>query len=203
MRKANCPVAFFSAKHSAQECNYEIYDKELLAIIKALEEWRPELQGAQQEFDIITDHKNLEYFMTTKTLNQRQVRWSEFLSQFNFRITYRPGAKAVIPDSLSRRWEDRPARDDPDDSRVRSRRRTLLSSSRFDPELLHELLKETDQRDDISATPIDMIIPDLDKPIDDLIARAYENCDTTQQMLAGFLIIRSMTICKPYAYTIW
>ena len=40
------PVAYFSAKHSAQECNYDIYDKELLAIVKALEEWRPELEGA-------------------------------------------------------------------------------------------------------------------------------------------------------------
>jgi hypothetical protein len=179
------PVAFFSAKHSAQECNYEIYDKELLAIVKALEEWRPELQGAQQQFDIVTDHKNLEYFTTTKTLNQRQVRWSEFLSQFNFRITYRPGAKAILPDSLSRRWEDRPAKDDPDDSRLRSRRRTLLPNSRFDPELFKELLKETDQRGDTTAAPIDLIIPDLDKPIDNLVSKAYESCDTTQRMLAA------------------
>ena len=181
------PVAYFSAKHSAQECNYEIYNKELLAIIKALEEWRPELQGAQQEFDIVTDHKNLEYFTTTKTLNQRQVRWSEFLSQFNFRITYRPGAKAILPDSLSRKWEDRPAKDDPDDSRLRNRQRTLLPNSRFDPELLNELLKETvnNQRDNATAAPIDLIIPDLDKPIDDLIARAYRSCDNTQRMLAA------------------
>ncbi len=97
------PVAYFSAKHSAAECNYEIYDKELLAIIKSLEEWRPELQGCGSEFEIITDHKNLEYFTSTKTLNQRQVRWSEFLSQYNFRIVYRPGSKAVRPDALSRR----------------------------------------------------------------------------------------------------
>ena len=41
------PVAFFSAKYSAAECNYEIYDKELLAIVKVLEEWRPELQGTE------------------------------------------------------------------------------------------------------------------------------------------------------------
>ncbi|RAL59855.1 hypothetical protein DID88_000484 [Monilinia fructigena] len=89
------PVAYFSAKHSAAECNYEIYDKELLAIIKSMEEWRPELQGSQQEFEILTDHKNLEYFTTTKALNQRQVRWSEFLSHYNFRIVYRPGSKAI------------------------------------------------------------------------------------------------------------
>src|SRR5436190_23474007 len=100
------PVAYFSSKHSAAECNYEIYDKELLAIVKSLEEWRPELQGSASEFEILTDHKNLEYFTSTKVLNQRQVRWSEFLAQYNFRIIYRPESKAVRPDALSRRSHD-------------------------------------------------------------------------------------------------
>jgi hypothetical protein len=67
-------VAYFSAKHFAAECNYEIYDKELLAIIKCLEKWRPELQGTNEPFGILIDHKNLEYFIITKSLNQRQVR---------------------------------------------------------------------------------------------------------------------------------
>jgi len=52
-------VAFFSTKHSAPEYNYKIYNKELLAIVKALEEWRPKLQGTKQLFKIITDYKNL------------------------------------------------------------------------------------------------------------------------------------------------
>lgn len=63
-----------------QECNYDIYDKELLGVIKSLEEWRPELEGLQSRFDVITDHKNLQTFQTTKDLNQRQMRWAEFLS---------------------------------------------------------------------------------------------------------------------------
>ena len=63
------PVAFFSKKHSATECNYEIYDKELLAIIRCFEEWRPELEGTPSPVKVITDHRNLEYFMTTKLLN--------------------------------------------------------------------------------------------------------------------------------------
>jgi hypothetical protein len=67
-------VAYFSAKHSAAECNYEIYDKELLAIVKCLEEWRPKFQGTSKPFGILIDHKNLEYFTITKSLNQRQVR---------------------------------------------------------------------------------------------------------------------------------
>jgi hypothetical protein len=67
------PVAFFSSKHTVLECNYEIYDKELLAIVKALEEWCPELQGTENSFEIITDYKNLQIFMSTKQLNQHQV----------------------------------------------------------------------------------------------------------------------------------
>ena len=64
------PVAYFSKKHSPEECNYEIYDKELLAIIRSLEEWRPELEGAKFPVKILSDHKNLEYFMSTKLLNR-------------------------------------------------------------------------------------------------------------------------------------
>jgi RNase H-like domain found in reverse transcriptase len=87
------PVAFFSKKMSAAECNYMIYDKELLAIIKAFELWRPEAMSLAPEnpAKVFTDHKNLEYFMSTKQLNRRQARWAEFLSEFNFKIMYRPG----------------------------------------------------------------------------------------------------------------
>jgi hypothetical protein len=82
----------------------------LLAIVKALEEWRPELEGTEEEFEVITDHKNLQHFMTTKLLSQRQTRWSEFLSRFNFRIVHRPGKLAGKPDALSRKSDDRPRR---------------------------------------------------------------------------------------------
>jgi hypothetical protein len=132
------PVAYFSSKHTAAECNYEIYDKELLAIIKSMEEWRPELQGTQEPFEILTDHKNLEYFTTTKSLNQRQVRWSEFLTGFNFKIVYRPGSKAVRPDALSRKAEDRADRADADDDRIKNRKSTLLTAERFARTIMNE-----------------------------------------------------------------
>jgi hypothetical protein len=106
------PVAFFSKKHSVTECNYEIYDKELMAIIRCFEEWRPELEGTPSPIRVITDHRNLEYFMTTKLLNRRQARWSEFLSRFNFKIVYRPGKQGAKPDSLTRRSEDLPKEGD-------------------------------------------------------------------------------------------
>jgi hypothetical protein len=64
------PVAFFSKQYSPAECNYDIYDKELMAIIKELEEWRPECEGAEHTLQHITDHKNLEYFMSKRLLNR-------------------------------------------------------------------------------------------------------------------------------------
>ena len=83
-------VTYFSTCMAPAECNYDIYDKELLAIICAFKEWRPELKGAAEQVQVITDHKNLEYFMITKQLSHRQAHWSEFLSWFNFAIQYCP-----------------------------------------------------------------------------------------------------------------
>ena len=68
-----------------------IYDKELLAIIRGFELWRPELASARQSIKVFIDDRNLKHFMTTKQLNCRQARWAEFLSEFNFQISYRPG----------------------------------------------------------------------------------------------------------------
>lgn len=99
------PIAFFSKKMSPAETNYMIYDKELLAIIRSFETWEPELIGAEPEkpIKVLTDHKNLQYYMSTKQLTSRQARWAEFLSAFNFTITYRPGKQGEKPDSLTRR----------------------------------------------------------------------------------------------------
>jgi hypothetical protein len=55
------------------ERNYDIYDKELLAIVKTLKEFRAKLMSIENML-ILTDHKNLEYFTTTKLLNARQAR---------------------------------------------------------------------------------------------------------------------------------
>jgi len=97
------PVAFYSKSLSPVERNYEIHDKEMLAIIHALEEWRHFLEGAQHPVEIWTDHKNLEYFMTAKKLNRRQARWSLYLARFDFKLTHRPGRSMGKPDALSRR----------------------------------------------------------------------------------------------------
>jgi hypothetical protein len=95
------PMAYFSKKHSPAEWNYDIYDKELMAIVRAFEKWHPELQSVINPIRVLSDHKNLEYFTTTKLLNQRQDRWSQFLSQFNFEIVYRPCTAGGKPDALT------------------------------------------------------------------------------------------------------
>jgi len=85
------------------EQNYEIHDKEMLAIIWALEEWRHFLEGATHLVEIWTDHKNLEYFMTAKKLNCCQACWSLHLARFNFLLHHRPGRAMGKPDTLLRR----------------------------------------------------------------------------------------------------
>jgi len=88
---------------SSVERNYEIHDKEMLAIIHALEEWRHFLEGATHPVEIWTDHKNLEYFMTAKKLNRRQARWSLHLARFDFLLHHRPRRTMDKPDALLRR----------------------------------------------------------------------------------------------------
>jgi len=97
------PVVFYSKSLSSVERNYEIHNKEMLAIIRALEEWRHFLEGATHLVEIWTDHKNLEYFMTAKKLNRRQARWSLHLARFDFLLHHCPGRTMGKPDALSRR----------------------------------------------------------------------------------------------------
>ena len=97
------PISFYSKSLSPVERNYEIHDKEMLAIVRALDEWRHWLEGAHHKFEIWTDHKNLEYFRTARKLNRRQARWSLFLSRFDYELHHRPGRSMGKPDALSRR----------------------------------------------------------------------------------------------------
>ena len=100
------PVAFFSKTMAPAECNYEVHDKEMLAIVRSLSQWRAELGSIDSRIKIYTDHKALEYFMTTKQLTGRQARWAEILSQFFFTIMYRPGRQNSKADALTRREQD-------------------------------------------------------------------------------------------------
>lgn len=150
------PVAFFSRKLTPAECNYEIYDKELLAIVSAFEHWRPELEGTLTPIEVFTDHKALEYFMTTKKLTRRQARWALDLSNFNFTITYKTGKTNVVPDALTRKPGDRPA--DDSDERQQFQFQRIFTDNKLDPrivkELEHTASSEEEEIEEYSISPI-------------------------------------------------
>ena len=86
----------------------------VLAIFEAFRVWRHYLKGAENTIDVVTDHKNLEYFSSTRMLTRRQVRWSEFLCAFNMVIWFCPRHLGGKPDALTRRWDVYPKEGDSD-----------------------------------------------------------------------------------------
>ena len=126
------PVAYYSRKLSPAELNYDVHDKELLAIVVAFEQWRVYLEGSMHQVQVWTDHKNLTSFTTTKILNRRQVRWSEALSAFNFTISYRKGSENARADALSRRQDYT--------GKPTERPRAILRTNGSGMEYNHELL---------------------------------------------------------------
>ena len=95
-------MAFISKSLNKTERNYEIHDREMLGIVKCLDEWRHLLEGAQNKFEIWSNHKNLKYFMSSQKLNHKQVRWALYLSRFDFMLKHMPGSSMGKANSLSR-----------------------------------------------------------------------------------------------------
>jgi hypothetical protein len=133
-------VAFLSKSLKAVERNYEIHDKEMLAIIRAFEEWRHFLEGARHNFEVWTDHKNLEYFQTAQKLNRRQAQWSLYLSQFDFVLFHKPGRSMGKPDALSQRADHGDRSGDNKDV-------TLLRPELFTTRALEGLTAEGEEQD--------------------------------------------------------
>lgn len=98
----------FQTKHTAAECNCNINDKERLAIIKALVQWRPECEGAAYSLEQKANQKNIGYFMTTNLLNWRQARWSEYWTQLYYGVVYRRRKSNGTADAFTRRPGDLP-----------------------------------------------------------------------------------------------
>ena len=94
------PVAFDSMQLKGAELNYPIHKKELLAILHALKKWCADLLGMM--FQVYTDHRTLENFTSQKDLSCHQLRWQEFLSQYDMMITYIKGEENTVADALSR-----------------------------------------------------------------------------------------------------
>jgi len=92
---------YYSKSLLPAECNYDIYDQELLAIIYAVKAFRYLLLGAQQKFLIQCDHENLKYFKSPQKISAHQARWNEFLQDYNFELVHFPGKSNTIADLLS------------------------------------------------------------------------------------------------------
>ena len=99
------PVAFHSQMLGPAERNYDTHDKELLAIHEAFKIWCHHLEGSAVPIDVFTDHKNLEYFMSSKTLMWWQAQWSKYLNTFNLSLCFCPGKLGAKPNMLTRRWD--------------------------------------------------------------------------------------------------
>ena len=123
--------AYFSKKNLSAECNYEIHDKKMLTIVRCLKKWDSELRNVQ-DFEIITDHKNLKYFLTVKKLSERHVQWFLFLQRYNFKIKYRSKKKNERADALFRRKQN--LSKNASNERVQFRTFQLLSSDQYENE---------------------------------------------------------------------
>ena len=95
------PCAYFSKMFSLAERNYDTYDRELLAVILALNEWKHYLQGIPFAISIITDHKNLSYIKDPRKLSCRQARWTLFLQDFHIEWIVTPDTQMGPADALS------------------------------------------------------------------------------------------------------
>ncbi|QRW15573.1 Retrotransposable element Tf2 protein [Rhizoctonia solani] len=172
------PVAYMSKSFSGAEANYDTHDKELLAIIKALEEWRIFLEATEKPIQVFTDHRNLEYWMQARTFNRRHARWQIFLSDYNFKIHYRPGKQSGKPDALSRRSD---YVDQPPKPEVMLPSEVFANTSEAELEIVTKIREKL--KDDPSLEPI---IQFLTEDVDNAppsIRKAYRDYDWEEDLL--------------------
>jgi RNase H-like domain found in reverse transcriptase/Integrase zinc binding domain len=117
------PVAYFSCTFSPAEANYDIYEKEFLAVMKAIQNWRAYLIWTEQPFIIETDHKNLTYWKEPKKLSGWTAHWHEKLQDYNFKIVHVPGKENSPANALSRMHQQ----DEPSEPKLTS----LISPDTF------------------------------------------------------------------------
>ena len=182
------PIAYRSKSMSNSEWNYDIHNKELLAIILALDDWKQYLKESWLQTKILTDHKNLVPFMTKTRINDRQVRWKQFLSQFDFKIVDRPGKEGGKPDALTRGPGYLPAEDDERNTQMKQ---ILLPEHYFENIKIQaiELTKFHDKDGDIIRNAyqkdqqIQNIKTELDKRIKEMKGIALGLCEWKEEHL--------------------
>ena len=134
------PIAYYSATFTPTERNYDIYERELLAVIKALEHWRPHLAATEDPVTVLTDHANLTFWKNPRKVNRRVARWFSFLQDYNLIIKHVPGKLHAGPDMLSRPPNTNKGEDDNTDV-------TLIPPEAFIRTLDPSSLTEEDKQD--------------------------------------------------------
>ncbi|KAF8753953.1 hypothetical protein RHS01_06576 [Rhizoctonia solani] len=187
------PVAYMSKSFSGAEANYDTHDKELLAIIKALEEWRIFLEATVRPIQVFTDHRNLEYWMQARTFNRRHARWRIFLSDFNFEIHYRPGKQSGKPDALSRRSD---YVDSPPEPEVMLPGEVFANTSEEEVEIVTDICSKL--REDPSLDPIIQFLTEDADNAPPSIRKAYQDYDWEEDLLwyRGKLVVPDSEILK-------
>ena len=149
-------VIFYSRNMILIECNYEIYNKELLIIIRCLKHWRFEFENIEKSIKIFIDHKNLKIFMISKKLISRQIRWTKILSKFNIVIQFQSKAQNLKIDVLTRMFDFRFKNDN--NERHQYREQMLFISKRLEihvvkfDEFIYERVFVVNKKDDDCKT---------------------------------------------------
>jgi len=146
------PCGYISHSLTQTERNYDIYDREMLAIYRALRTWRHFLEGSKHKVIIMSDHKNLTYFRKPQDLSRRQARWALYLTRFNMKLMHMPGSKMIQSDALSRRPDHVPEKDTNNEDII------LLPDELFVKLINTELTKLIE-----SAAASDEFVKDMDK----------------------------------------
>jgi hypothetical protein len=95
------PIAYYSATFTPMEQNYNIFKRELLAVMKALHHWRPHLAATETPVTVLTDHANLNHWKMPKKVNRRVARWFRELQEYNLVIQHVPGKLHTAANMLS------------------------------------------------------------------------------------------------------
>ncbi len=184
------------------ECNYEIYDKELLTIIRCFEQWRAELQSIEKFINVLIDHKSLEYFMTIKKLNKRQTKWIEFLAEFDFKIAYQSEKKNDKTNSLIKRLEDKSI--DESNDRNKHMHQIVLSLNKIDSRVVQELndteedtklslfdrVKTVNQKDH-TCIEIRKVLQENKKSYDEMLLKKFKSIENILFFKEKFWVLES------------
>jgi len=180
---------------SDAECNYDIHDKKLLAIVQIFHKWQRDRRGSLKPVRVVTHYKNLVTFMKTKELSERQAQWMQELGQYHFKIEYRPGKEGRKPDTLTSRAGDLPTAGD---KKLIRNVGILLPNERYwkitDSEEIKLVLLETtefrekDQGEIQKASTVDNEIQDIkpnwDEGREEMKGIALELCQFKDDLLS-------------------